>query len=241
MTVAIVYASAEDGSEPDLKSGGAKQTYDQKQTGNVRGYEDRVFALAGLVQAASLISSASSSGLVSQDTLESSINSIFVQNPGSTLDVFGGVTGVRKGLLMLRELLTNFDIAQHGRIAQYAFAIMGLERRLVTSPAIMRQLGAEIANIDEQRMLRQGDSRVIDDISIRQLGMLYESLISRIQPQIQINGNRQHLQDRSNIERIRALLLAGLRACVLWRQVGGSKWQLALNKRSMIRSVEALL
>ena len=105
----------------------------------------------------------------------------------------------------------------------------------------MRQLGAEIANIDEQRMLRQGDSRVIDDISIRQLGMLYESLISRIQPQIQINGNRQHLQDRSNIERIRALLLAGLRACVLWRQVGGSKWQLALNKRSMIRSVEALL
>jgi len=105
----------------------------------------------------------------------------------------------------------------------------------------MRQLGAEIANIDEQRMLRQGDSRVIDDVSVQQLGILYESLISEIQPQIRINGNRQHLQDRTNIERIRALLLAGLRACVLWRQVGGNRWQLAFNRRSMTRSVEALL
>ena len=142
---------------------------------------------------------------------------------------------------MLRELLTRFDVAQHGRIMQYALAVMGLERRLVASPAIMRQLGAEIANIDEQRMLRQGDSRVIDDVSVQQLGILYESLISEIQPQIRINGNRQHLQDRTNIERIRALLLAGLRACVLWRQVGGNKWQLAFNRRSMTRSVEALL
>ena len=124
---------------------------------------------------------------------------------------------------------------------QYALAVMGLERRLVSSPTIMRQLGAEIANIDEQRMLRQGDSRVIDDVSVQQLGILYESLISEIQPQIRINGNRQHLQDRTNIERIRALLLAGLRACVLWRQVGGNKWQLAFNRRSMTRSVEALL
>ena len=241
MIGAIIYLSCDDGSKPGSRSSDPEKIHDRAQTGSMRKYDDRVLALAGLVQAASLISSASSSGLVSQDTLESSINSIFIQNPGSTLDVFGGVTGVRKGLLMLRELLTNFDVAQHGRIMQYALAVMGLERRLVTSPAIMRQLGAEIANIDEQRMLRQGDSRVIDDVSVQQLGILYESLISEIQPQIRINGNRQHLQDRTNIERIRALLLAGLRACVLWRQVGGNKWQLAFNRRSMTRSVEALL
>ena len=103
MIGAIIYLSADDGSKPGSRSSDPEKTHDRAQTGSMRGYDDRVLALAGLVQAASLISSASSSGLVSQDTLESSINSIFIQNPGSTLDVFGGVTGVRKGLLMLRE------------------------------------------------------------------------------------------------------------------------------------------
>ncbi len=240
---AIIYLHNDDSSEPgvDSEQRNFGERRSQPQNQRISGFRDHVLALAGLVQATSLINSASRSGLVSQDTLENSINSVFIQNPGSALDVFGGVTGVRKGLLILRELLTNFDVAQHGRILQYALAIMGLERKLTTRPAIMRQLGAEIANIDEQRMLRQSDDRLIDASSVRQLSTLYESLISEIQPQIQINGNRQHLQDRTNIERIRALLLAGLRACVLWRQVGGNKWQLAFNRRAMTGAIEQLL
>jgi len=202
---------------------------------------DRVLALAGLVQAVSLIDAASRSGLVSQDTLESSVNSIFVQNPDTALDVYGGSAGIRKGLMVLRELLSNFEVARHGRILQYAIAVMGLERKISAMPAVLRQLGAEIASIDEQRMLRHDETGILDELAIQQLASLYESLISEIQPRIQINGNRQQLQDRGNIQRIRALLLAAIRSCVLWRQLGGTKWQLAFGRRAMSKSVNLLL
>jgi len=226
-------------SDPGSASVGDKER--EQRNFNQHHYQDRVLALAGLVQAVSLINAASKSGLVSQDTLESSVNSIFVQNPDSAADVYGGVSGVRKGLSILRELLTHIDVAQHGRILQYVLAVMGLERKLVNMPAVMQQLGAEIANIDEQRILRHGDIRVLDDLMIQQLAALYESSISEIQPQIQINGNRVQLQDSANIRRIRALLLAAIRACVLWRQVGGNKWQLVFNRRAMSLSIDELL
>ena len=221
-------------SDSTPKSAGGNRT-------NQHNLKDRVLALAGLVQAVSLVNAASRSGLVSQDTLESSVNSIFVQNPDTTLDVYGGVSGLRKGLLILRELLTSFDVGQHARVLQYALAIMALERKLASKPAVMRQLGAEIANIDEQRMLRHGENGLMDDLVLEQLAALYESLISDIQPQIQINGSRKHLQDRANTQRIRALLIAALRSCVLWRQVGGSKWNLAFNRRAMFHSIDQLI
>lgn len=234
--------------DPNLKGEGktesgpdSRQDLQRDQRTNQHNLKDRVLALAGLVQAVSLVNAASRSGLVSQDTLESSLNSIFVQNPDTTLDVYGGVLGLRKGLLILRELLTSFDVGQHGRILQYALAIMGLERKLANSPTVMRQLGAEIANIDEQRMLRHGENGLMDDQVVEQLAQLYESLISDIQPQIQINGSRQHLQDRANTQRIRALLIAAIRSCVLWRQVGGSKWNLAFNRRAMSHLIDQLI
>lgn len=228
------------GSDSDKDPDQARGSVPSKGT-NQNSLQNRVLALAGLVQAVSLVNAASRSGLVSQDTLESSVNSIFVQNPETTLDVYGGILGLRKGLLLLRELLTKFDVAQHGRVLQYALAVMGLERKLASMPEVMRKLGAEIANIDEQRMLRHGENRLMNEQVVEQLASLYESLISEIQPQIQINGSRQHLQDRANTQRIRALLIAAIRSCVLWRQLGGSKWSLAFNRRAMSHSIDQLI
>ena len=48
-------------------------------------------------------------------------------------------------------------------------------------------------------------------------------------------GSAQHLQNNTNAEIIRALLLAGVRSAFLWRQLGGRRWKLAFT-RAEIRS-----
>ena len=44
------------------------------------------------------------------------------------------------------------------------------------------------------------------------------------------------LNQSYTMNKIRALLLAGIRSAVLWRQLGGHRWQLFLMRHSMIES-----
>jgi high frequency lysogenization protein len=41
-----------------------------------------------------------------------------------------------------------------------------------------------------------------------------------------VSGEPVYLQNRDNVNKIRALLLSGIRAATLWRQTGGKRRQL---------------
>ena len=195
-------------------------------------WQKRVLALAGLLQAIQLVSSIARTGLVSQDTMDASLRSIFVQNPGSISEVFGGTRGVKTGLGLVREILKGFDRTQHGDLMRYSLAVVKLERSLAAKPALLRDLGARIASIDERRMLReQADS--IDQDTVTALAELYQDTLSRISPRIKVSGERDYLQNATNADRIRALLLAAVRAAVLWHQVGGRRWHFILARGAM--------
>ncbi|WP_243260442.1 DUF489 family protein, partial [Pseudomonas aeruginosa] len=48
-------------------------------------------------------------------------------------------------------------------------------------------------------------------------------------------------QVSSNAARIRALLLAGIRSARLWRQLGGSRWQMVFSRRRLLNELYPLL
>lgn len=58
---------------------------------------------------------------------------------------------------------------------------------------------------------------------------------------LQIHGEMQFLQNPRNAERIRALLLAGIRSATLWQQLGGNRWQLFFSRRKILNDAYALL
>ncbi len=202
--------------------------------------EKRVLALAGLVQAIHLVSSAAKTGLVSQDSLEKTLKPIFVQNPSSISEVYSGTTDISLGLNLLADMLYRFDVDNHGDIVRHGLSVIGLERALANKPETLTELGAGISRIDRQRMLAE-ESGAIDADTIAALANLYESTISHIEPRIRISGNKNHLQNVANIQRIRALLLSAIRSAVLWHQVGGRRWQLLLGRGSMKRSIQNLI
>ncbi len=49
-----------------------------------------------------------------------------------------------------------------------------------------------------------------------------------------MTGSTLYLQQLAMHHRIRACLLAGIRSAVLWRQVGGTKWQVLFSRRKII-------
>ena len=195
-------------------------------------YEKRALALAGLVQAVHLVVSAAKTGMISQDSLDKSLKSIFVQNPGSIAEVYGGTSDITLGINLLKNILNNFNSEAHADLVRYSLAVITLERAFVSQPDKLRALGAEIERIDQLRMQSAGavEAVGVDEEIVTQLADAYEQIVGQVQPRIKISGNRSHLQNTSNVKRIRALLLSALRSAVLFHQVGGRRWQLLLKR-----------
>ncbi len=197
--------------------------------------ESRVIALAGVFQAAALVHSMANEGRADAASIESSLASLFRIDSDSAADAFGGLPGVRLGM---EQLISSFD-SNHQQIAmsRLVIGILRLERKLSGREKMLLQVRDGIESIQ-----RQVDHLGITHATVRtRLAELYSETLSQLKPRIVVHGNPTHLSDPQRVEQIRALLLAGVRAAVLWRQVGGSQWRLLLRRGEYAMLARGLL
>jgi high frequency lysogenization protein len=75
---------------------------------------------------------------------------------------------------------------------------------------------------------------------ITKLASTYSSTVSLLQPRIILNGKPEHLKQAVITEKIRAILLAGIRSAVLWSQMGGTQWQLLFKRKLLVETSQKL-
>jgi high frequency lysogenization protein len=73
------------------------------------------------------------------------------------------------------------------------------------------------------------------------LGEVYHSTISTLQPRIMVNGEQAYLSRPDIVNKIRALLLAGIRSVILWKQCGGARWKFIFYRKKIQKELEDLL
>jgi len=66
-------------------------------------------------------------------------------------------------------------------------------------------------------------------------------VISPLGPRIQVTGSPAVLQNSLLQSKVRATLLAGIRAAVLWQQVGGGRLQLMFSRQRLLREAKSIL
>lgn len=197
--------------------------------------ESRVIALAGVFQACALVRSIANEGSSDSAAVESSLASLFRIDSDSAADVFGGLSGVRLGM---ESLIANLD-GEHRDVAisQLALGVLRLERKLAGRSEMLREISKGIASVQ-----RQVDHLGVAHSSVQtRLAELYSNTLSSLKPRIVVHGNPLNLADPRRVEQIRSLLLAGIRAAVLWRQVGGSQWRLILRRSEYAMLARGLL
>lgn len=198
---------------------------------------DRTLALGGLFQAAWLVDQVARSGMVPQAEYETTIGSLFEFSPSSTEAVFGSRHEIRRGLQTLVEQMTGDNAKRNIYIMRYALGLILLERKLKAQPAMLKRIADELEGAEHQlRHFGLTHSNVI-----ARLADIYSNTISTLTPRIMVSGENNHLQMQENANKVRALLLAGIRAAVLWRQCGGNRWQLLLQRKKLLREAHALL
>lgn len=199
--------------------------------------DNRTIALAGLYQSVDLVSQIAWRGSAEPQPFAVSLASIFKLEADSYKDVFGGATGVKSGLHVLRSQLTTDDKKCQLERTRYVVTLLHLERKLRRSAGLIDVIQQGIAQAREQ--LAHFELTHINVIS--KLADVYQSSISRLRPTIIVRGDQSYLSNPDNASRVRALLLAGIRAAVLWRQAGGNRWRLLAGRQDLLREVDTLL
>jgi len=191
----------------------------------------QTIALSGVAQCARIVDQISRTGSYPLEFLEASIHSLFSFDAPDVDSVFGNLQGVKLGLQSLAAGLSAGGDTATSHQMRYLFSILHLERKFAARTDLQTVV---------QRRLQHASYKATHFAShvnetCHSVAAIYSDTLSTLSFRIKILGSAQHLQNTTNAEIIRALLLAGVRSAFLWRQLGGRRWKLAFN-RAEVRS-----
>ena len=197
--------------------------------------DERVLALAGLVQALRQVREIAENGQADEDIVGTALDSVFRIDAASAAAVYGNSRALDPGLRLLRDYFGNQGHDE--LLPRLALAVMQLERRFVRETLTASKVRDGILALAPSAE-RLGS--VHPDV-LAALGSLYADTVSHLRPRVLVQGNPHYLGQAGVVAEIRAVLLAALRSAVLWRQMGGSLWDFVLRRREIVATIDALL
>jgi high frequency lysogenization protein len=202
-----------------------------------KNFFDLTLSLAGLVQAVALVEQLAKTGQVPADAFNTSINSVLDLNPANSLSIYGGdVKNLQMGLELLQELLIK-NTARHQDLIRYALGVLHLQKKLSGRKDMLNVIASRIEQANQQA---QHFSNTHENV-IANLGGIYSDTLSTFRFRIQVKGDYNYLQQQRIANQIRALLLAAVRSAMLWRQLGGNRWQLIFQRKKIAECVKEML
>jgi high frequency lysogenization protein len=198
---------------------------------------DLAIALAGIFQAVRLVQQTANGEPRDEGAFKACLSGLFNTDPASVDTVFGGLTDIRLGLETARDQIAGPGERRDMELTRYAVTVMHLERKLNRNRALLDNVSSGIDKAGEQaRFFDMTHPSVIAS-----LADCYKQTVSTLRPRILVNGNQALLGLPENQNLIRALLLAAVRAAVLWRQCGGGRLTLILQRKALVNALESLL
>lgn len=200
-------------------------------------FQNITIALAGIFQSAILVNEIAFKGQCDEVAYASLIESILKLDAQDVLSVYNGADKLTVGLTYLQDVFGANKSSGSTEVSRYVFSLFHLERKLSRQPAMLKKLASEIEKIQ----LKVNYFHLTHPNVIGALAELYKSTIGSFNFRLQITGKAEFLHQPDYADKCRALLLAGIRSTVLWRQVGGQRLQLLFSRRKIINQARQLL
>ena len=200
-------------------------------------WEYRNIALAVVAQCAQLVHILATTGRADPRQVNACIAPLLVLEPDSVADIYPDVGAFSSGLQALQHSLSNEGVKEFAEPIKYVLGMTVLQQQLMAVPAMQAQIRQRLqirhsllAEKPEQTAdgSQPGNSEHYD---FAVLAALYQDTISRLTMRIHVKGTPEHLRKQEVADKIRALLLAGIRSALLWHQLGGRRWHLFIYKK----------
>lgn len=199
--------------------------------------QERVLALAGIIQAATLLYEVVMENKFDEAAFTVCINSIYNQQPAHMVDVYGGLEGLQKGLSVLGRIFSAPKSLEYREISRYTISALHLARKLVKNKALTKKLSNKIRFATSQaQYFSTTHSNVIASIA-----QAYVDTLGTLPFRIQIIGRPEMMKRPETLDKARALLMAAVRSAVLWQQLGATQWQFLFKRKALMNTAQQLL
>ncbi len=213
---------------------------------------EQTIALAAFYQAIQTIDELARTGNAPEHDLQTCIESLFIFDAPSTESIYGGIVALKSGLNGLIKQLngeTYLDNSTEGSanknnqkmniyLAQYAIGILHLQKKLSQQPAILDTITTRLEVAKRQAELF---SSTTHENVMANIADIYSENISPLATKIMVQGDQNHLSNTLTVNKIRSLLLAAVRAAVLWNQLGGRRWHILFKRKKILQMANTIL
>ncbi|MEX2130535.1 MAG: high frequency lysogenization protein HflD [Pseudohongiellaceae bacterium] len=190
-------------------------------------------ALAAVAQCAMMVDRLAETGQADTSLMNACINPLLILNPSNIAEVYPSVYEFRPGLRSVQEIFSNEKMERNNEIVRYVLGMLALRSRLMSNEAMQQHIRQKLGTIPRQESGETGDQQFYQS-----LANVYQQTISTFSFRIHVKGKVEFLKDEFIANRIRALLLAGIRSAVLWYQLGGRRWQLLVYRKKIRETVK---
>jgi len=199
---------------------------------------EQTLTFAVICQVAHLVQKLSKTGQVNEEDLTVLLRSITITSPDNTLEVYGGsLSNIKTGLELIVTHLGGKSQQRDPEFTRYIVSLLNLERQLNKKPKQLNLLGERIGKTNRQLE----HFSITSETLLASFASIYSDIISPIGSRIQVSGEPTILKQTINQHKIRSLLLAGVRAAVLWRQVGGKRRKILFGRTKIVACAEKML
>ena len=204
--------------------------------------KSETIALAALFQCCTQIQRLASTGYYDEQSVSCVLRALLVTDPRTIEDIYEP-SRLMVGFKQLVDSFGKSDVTKTAttiEVTKMALKLISLAHHVERNSKIFGRLSDEIDGLkravtaEHPDFFEAGISVVNDPTNIHLFGSLYQSIISPNFAKLLIYGEERHLRIPENQEKIRALLLAGIRAVILWRQVGGRRRFLVFRRKAIL-------
>jgi len=222
----------------------------------MRNLHDQTIALAAIYQAIKSINELATTGSSSEHDIQVCINSLFIFDSPTTESIYESIVSLKSGLIgLVKQLNGEAYLSEPDQdtspiktpkelqkmnlaLAQYAIGVMHLQKKLAKNQTILETVTARLESAKRQSELF---TSTMHENVLANIADIYAEAISPLAAKIMIQGEQIHLSNPQNVNKIRSLLLAAVRAAILWNQLGGRRWHIIFRRNKILAMAKSIL
>ncbi|MET1253733.1 high frequency lysogenization protein HflD [Aliikangiella maris] len=203
---------------------------------------DQCIALAGIAQSVRIVQHLAWKGHTNDTDFKAVLASLLKVDAASAAGVFSGSFEVSSGLRILSQQIDPDNKDKDPEFVGMVISVMALQTQFAKNRSLMDKLAEKIQQLSED----YADQSIYQDEQqferlINECSDIYKQTLSKLSQRIQVKGEPAYLKQPETQAKVRAALLAAIRACFLWRQSGGSRWHFIFKKKSLLAGLRQLL
>ncbi|MGN1393093.1 MAG: DUF489 family protein [Succinivibrionaceae bacterium] len=194
----------------------------------------QTLSFVAICQAASIVQRLSRFGSWNEDDAKPLIKALSIDNPTSVEDVYQP----KQMLCGYNSFIESFgsngiNNSSTAELTKYVMFFLTLEKKIRKVPGFLDNIFNKIEEVKNHARINK--MVILDPWIISSMADIYfQEITNKHFCNLVIYGKKSYLQQDEIQQKIRAIILAGIRATILWRQVGGKTIHLLFKRSKMM-------